>query len=357
MQKLRVGIVGCGEVTQTIHLPTLLRLRDHFEVTALCDISGKVRAGVGAQVPWASQHADGESLLQQSHVDAVLVANPHALHAETALCALAAGKHVLVEKPLCTSIEEADRLEAAARASGAVVQVGYMRRYAASFLEATAMIIPLRERVRLARFHDVVGRNSAIVDSTSNVIRDTAVPEAARAHAESIELAGLHSLRGSTDAPFPNVFSMLLGLGSHDLSAMRELLGMPRAVLYAAQRSEGRYLAAAFDYGHFVTEFTAAVDELPRYDTYFEVFTDDRVIRVDYDTPYVLNLPARLSVTSFNDPAGVMTQSSFPTRQDAFESEWLAFHGSVSTGQQPKTGIDDARHDLLLIRDMMAAMA
>jgi len=47
MTRLRVGIVGCGEVVQLIHLPTLQSLRDRFEVTASCDVSAHVRSGVG----------------------------------------------------------------------------------------------------------------------------------------------------------------------------------------------------------------------------------------------------------------------------------------------------------------------
>jgi predicted dehydrogenase len=264
---------------------------------------------------------------------------------------------VLIEKPMCMTLEEADQLEGRAAASGSIVQVGYMRRYAAAFLEAAAIIVPQRDRIRFARFNDIIGNNSAIVDSTARVVRDAELPVAAREHLRERETAGLLAMHGSAAAPFPNVFSMLLGLGSHDLSAMRELLGMPQGILYAAERSDGRYLSAAFDYGHFVAEFAAGVDNLPRYETYIEIFTDDQVIRVDYDTPYVLNVPARLTIAASAAPAGVAKQVSFPTRQDSFENEWLAFHDSICSEQQPKTSIRDARNDLLIVRDVMRKMA
>src|SRR5260221_3548385 len=127
---VRVGIVGCGEVAQIIHLPTLRELPDRFQVTALCDVSRAVLDGVGDTWGVARRFVDYRDLVASPEVDAVLVANPHVLHAEVALAAMAAGKHVLIEKPMCIAIEEADTLIAAQQRSGMVAQVGYIRRYA-----------------------------------------------------------------------------------------------------------------------------------------------------------------------------------------------------------------------------------
>ena len=70
----------------------------------------------------------------------VLVANPNAFHAEVTLDAIAAGKHVLVEKPMCVTRREADQIVAAQKKSNVVVQVGYMRRYAPAFLEGCQVV-------------------------------------------------------------------------------------------------------------------------------------------------------------------------------------------------------------------------
>ena len=127
---VRVGVVGCGEVSQTIHLPTLRDLPDLFEVTALCDVSGRVLDQVGAQWASAKRFGDHKSLVRDSGVDAVLIANPHVYHAEVALDAMAAGKHVLVEKPMCVNLREAEALIERKSQYGVVAQVGFMRRYA-----------------------------------------------------------------------------------------------------------------------------------------------------------------------------------------------------------------------------------
>jgi predicted dehydrogenase len=146
-------------------------------------------------------------------------------------------------------------------------------------------------------------------------------------------------------------------LGSHDISAMRELIGAPQGILYAAQRSGGRVITAAFDYGGFVCQFETGVDRIARFDAHLEVHTPDEILRVDYDTPYVRHLPARLTVTRGVDPAGMSVETRFSTRSDSFVAEWRAFHANISNGTRPKTSIEDARNDLVLFKEMVARMA
>src|SRR5262249_38794253 len=125
MQRLRIGIVGCGEVTQIMHLPSLAQLAEQFAVAALCDVSDTVLQTVGAQWPVLKPFRDSHDLVAQNDVATVLVANPDAYHAEVALAAIAAGKHVLIEKPMCMTLREADAIASAQQQAGVTVQVGY----------------------------------------------------------------------------------------------------------------------------------------------------------------------------------------------------------------------------------------
>jgi predicted dehydrogenase len=158
---------------------------------------------------------------------------------------------------------------------------------------------------------------------------------------------------GSGDPALVKVYGQLLGLVSHDISAMRELFGRPHRVLHAWWRHGGIYLGATYDYGDFVAEVTSGVDEVPRYDTYLEVFAEDRVIRVDYAPPYVRHVPARLTVTRPADPSGVETIIAFTSRADPFVTEWRAFHRAIQTGTLPKASITDSREDLELFAEIM----
>ena len=355
MQPLRIGIVGCGEVSQIIHLPTLTQLHQQFEVTALCDVSGAVLEAVGEQWRVARRLADYRDLVRLREVDAVLVANPDAYHADVTLAALAAGKHVLVEKPMCLTLREADQVAEAQARTGLAVQVGYMRRYAPAFLEA-CRLLPSLGAVRLARVHDVIGYNHLIIQGTSRVVRSQDVPEPVRQEGQARREVLLREAIGEAPADLYRAYGLLLGLSSHDLSAMRELLGRPRGVLHAAQRQGGNYLTAAFDYGDFVCQFETGVDAIPRFDAHLEVYCQERVLRVQYDTPYVRNLPIRLMVTEANGQGGVSERVELPAWGDAFVGEWQAFYHGATEGQPPKTSPADFREDLELFAAMIAHM-
>ena len=91
MDRLRVGIVGCGEVTQIVHLPSIAQLPGRFVVTALCDVSRKVLDAVGDRWQVANRYTDYHALAESPDVDVVLVANPNAYHAPVTLAAVRAG--------------------------------------------------------------------------------------------------------------------------------------------------------------------------------------------------------------------------------------------------------------------------
>jgi predicted dehydrogenase len=352
---LRVGIVGCGEAAQIIHLPALAQLPDRFRVTALCDVSHAVLNGVAERWNVAARHTDAADLIARADVDVVLIANPHVHHAEVAILAMNAGKHIMIEKPVCLTLEDADRLVEIQARTQVIAQVGYMRRYAPAFLEAVSLI-PSRGEIRRARVHDVIGQNALIVGSTSHVFRGNDIPSDLLARGVQLHQEQITSAIGEVSPDVARAYLLLLALGSHDTSAMRELIGTPRGVLFAAQRWEGRFIAAALDYGSFVCEFAIGVDQIGRMDAYLEVDIGSKMIRVEYDTPYIRNLPARLVVTEPDAVVGLRHTTSFATRQDAFVLEWQVFHDNVTTRRVPKTSLIDAREDLALFGAIARAM-
>jgi predicted dehydrogenase len=354
--RLRVGFVGCGEVTQIMHWPSLYQLPDQFEVTALCDVSPLILEQLGKLWNVGALTTDHRELVTRHDVDAVLVANPNAFHAQVTLDAIAASKHVLVEKPMCVTRREADQIVAAQKNSQVVVQVGYMRRYAPAFLEGCEAVKALKE-IKFARVRDFLGANSLIVHPTSRVIRDEHLPKSVKMDAKLRDKALVDEALGrQSSAALRRAYAVMLGLSSHDLSAMRELIGMPNKVLFAVQRSGGRYLAAAFDYGPFVCQFETGIDEIARFDAHLEVYGNQKVIRIQYNTPYVRNMPIRLFVTEDNGGSGVTSLESHPAWGDPFVAEWKAFYDNITKKRAPKTGPSDFVHDLELFAEMAQLM-
>jgi predicted dehydrogenase len=354
MQRVRVGLVGCGEVAQIMHLPSLRQLDDRFSVTAAADVSGTVVHGVGEQwgIPPSRRLRDWREVVGSDDVDAVLITCPNAYHAEIAIAALEAGKHVLVEKPMALTRHDAEDVVAAQQRTGLVVQVGYMRRYAPAFLEACRLVSEM-DAVRLARVRNVLCLNEMIGDQAVNVIRAADLPPEllARAAADQDELLREELGPDAGDEALHTYF-FLLSLCTHDFSAMRDLIGRPRRLLYATRRN-GRvsaFMTMAFDYGDFVCHYEAGFDELPRVEQDLQVYASDRVVNVAFDTTYVRNKPVRLTVTEAVGRVGTERRVLTPSWEDPFVSEWRAFHASVVDGSPVRASAADALLDIELCR-------
>jgi predicted dehydrogenase len=338
-----------------MHLASLRYLSDLFEVTAVCDVSRTVVDRVGDDWNVPARLVDPAAAVALEEVDAVLVATPDAHHSAVALDAIAAGKHVLVEKPLCLTLREVDAIAAAQEQADVVVQVGYMRRYAPAFLRAVEAVAGLDE-IRLARVQHVLGLNRLVVAPTSRVATADDVPQAVLEEGRDLRLSLLAEATGGAPAEIQAAYSLLLSLASHDLSAMRELLGRPKGVLYAGTWHDGWYVTAALDYGTFVCHFAAGFDRIPRVDAAIEVFGERRVVEVRFDASHVRNLPVRVTVTDASETGGVDVRTIHPSWGDPFVEEWRAFHGHVTQGTRTKTSPADFREDLELCRDLAGAM-
>jgi predicted dehydrogenase len=115
---LRVGVVGCGVGRQ--HVAAFQSLPSQFQVTALCDVDQEKARAVAANAgPGVLRIAtDMAELCRMDEVDVVDICTPPHLHYEQSLQALAAGKHVICEKPLARSLRQVDELIAAEAQSG-----------------------------------------------------------------------------------------------------------------------------------------------------------------------------------------------------------------------------------------------
>src|SRR5713101_4108335 len=177
MTRIKLGVVGLGEVAQVIHLPILQDHSDKFEIAAICDISQELLSALGERYNVLAEHryTDYTNMAGQSDLDAVFVLNSDEYHTDTALAAIQHGKHVLIEKPLCLTRQEAESIIKARDKAGVQVMVGYMRRYAPAFVEA-AEHIRMLEKINYARVRDIIGQNSQFVAQSSVVLRPGDIP-------------------------------------------------------------------------------------------------------------------------------------------------------------------------------------
>lgn len=138
MEKLRVGVIGCGSIARHRHLPEYAA-NPHVEIVAVCDIVEE-RAIEMAEKYGAKAYTDYEKLLDAQETDVISVCLPNYLHAPVTISALKAGNHVLCEKPMATSRDEALAMIQAAKESGKKLMIAHNQRFVASHKKAKALL-------------------------------------------------------------------------------------------------------------------------------------------------------------------------------------------------------------------------
>jgi len=128
MAPLNIGIIGCGKIAQVRHIPEyaanpLARLYGFF------DRSRDRAAQAAAVAPGAVVYDSWRTLLDDPAIDAVSICTANTSHAEIAIEALKAGKHVLLEKPMATTLDDCERVVEAAQSSGCLLMIDHNQRF------------------------------------------------------------------------------------------------------------------------------------------------------------------------------------------------------------------------------------
>lgn len=124
---LKVGVIGVGSISAQ-HIKPYLENKG-VELVALCDINEQRLTEKGILYSVTELYTDYRALLQNKEIDAVSICTWNNTHAEISIAALEADKHVLVEKPLSMTVDEALAVQKAADKTGKVMQVGFVRRH------------------------------------------------------------------------------------------------------------------------------------------------------------------------------------------------------------------------------------
>lgn len=132
--RLGLGVIGAGEFATGTLLPILARHRDRFSLTGIASRQGVSATSVARQFDVPRAMTDASVLFDDPDTEAVLIGTRHHLHGTQVLQALTAGRHVFVEKPLCLTADELDRIEGfysdRADDGGPVLMTGFNRRFA-----------------------------------------------------------------------------------------------------------------------------------------------------------------------------------------------------------------------------------
>ncbi|MFE5318461.1 Gfo/Idh/MocA family protein [Paenibacillus sp. NPDC056579] len=129
-KELRVGIIGCGGIAHAKHMPSLAKLPQVSLAAFANRTEAKARQASSAFGSTDAQiYTDYRQLLEDRTIDVVHVCTANDSHAEIAIAALDAGKHVMCEKPMARTTEDARRMVEAAKRSGKKLTISYNNRY------------------------------------------------------------------------------------------------------------------------------------------------------------------------------------------------------------------------------------
>lgn len=356
MQRLRIGLVGAGLVGQSEHAFYLWEERERFDFAALADPSPAVRAAMGARYAIPELHADIDGLLS-CQLDAVVIAAPDPYHPALAIAALDAGLHVMCEKPLALTVEACDRIAAARDRAGRVLQVAYMKRYDPAYRRALELLPKRVEEIKLISVEVNDPDHEPFVGHLPMVWPDD-LPQALRDRSRAESAAQLREAVGAT---LSAAAARALGGGFlsslvHDLAVVRGMLrhlgaDLPETAETGAFFDDGRGVELAFALpGDGRVRMTHLnLPGVPDYRERISAYCSDRIIELEFPSPYLRHLPTRLTVRRRSGDTGLETEEHRASYEEAFREELRAFH-AAACGQAPiLTGAEEARADVALL--------
>ncbi|BDX32876.1 oxidoreductase [Mycobacterium antarcticum] len=344
--RLRVGVVGAGVIARVMHLNYLRELSDRYEVVALCDISEENAGNNAERYHIPKTFTDWRLMLEDADIDAVFILTSGS-HAPIAVAAAKAGKHILVEKPMCFSVAEGMEMKAAADEAGVTLMVAYPKRYDPAYerFRQLAMNVVEPRLLRVTTFESpflpYIGHYALAPVAP--------IPDDAIANFTAETQASITRAIGEAN-PFlrEEYHLVLLDTLVHELNTVRGVLGEPTSLEYVDMQSG--QLTVILKFG----ELSVAINwmDLPgitRYGMEFALYGPQQRVTLTFPSPFLRSAPATVEIIEGDEGTTKSRSiSEITSYESAFKLELEAFHRCVVSGDAPATSAEDAIHDLAL---------
>ena len=351
MTRLKVGIAGCGLVTQVEHLPNLLALPRLFEVVAIADPSATVRTALSERHNVRAFESAAEMMV--SGLDALVIATPDSYHADLAVAALERGLHVFSEKPLSYDVADISRIRAARDKADRIVQVGYMKRFDPAYRRLRDMLSKVTSPLRAVTV-DVLDSDAAPFVAHHNLVLPNDIPQALVDEGRTRRAAQVKSAVGSDADPlvsrgFAGPYSSSL---VHDLNLVQGLLevttariGKPVGAAFIAGDGGG-YLSAKLEpVDGLVTMTWVATPRLAYYSERISMIFDDRNFELRFPSPYLNHHPTQL-IERRADGHRLEEIHHRPSYAEPFVEELKGWHAAITEGAPVVNTVEQAATDM-----------
>ena len=355
MAPLRIGMIGSGAIAQVHHLPNLAILKDLFSVEMLCDLSPQLAQTVAEEYHVPRHTGDWRELLA-ADLDAVILCHTDP-KTEIAVAAFAEGKHVFIEKPICFSLQEADKIIAAQQAAGTVGQAGYMKVYDPAF-EAAECEAQSMGPIRFVQIHHLHTNNSHHLAHFRLHRSDPAdLPAAEVEKTRAAREDAIREAIGEVPDDIKSAFGHLSGSMIHDLYGLRHLMGVPEKIVSTEIWYDGWGISTILAYagGARCSATWAELKDVRDFKETLEVCGDDRRILLSYPTGFSRGILSTLEMQTLDSTGEAITQRPAIAWESAFVRELRHFHTCITENKTPRTPLDEARHDIALVIDIIKA--
>ncbi len=345
---MQIGIVGCGVVAQTMHIPHVVELPG-VELAALCDPAADRLATLADRYNVPGRYEDVTAMLaDRPPLDAVIVLSPMQHHAAAVEQTLEAGVHTLVEKPLAASPAEAARLAALADASEAVAMVAYMKRYAPAFERARTEIAAL-DRIDLVTAYDVDPDHGRILEDVYDLVPGE-LPAELLAESEAKREADSLAAIDSEDPELAAAYAWHLEHICHDVNLLHALFGSVTTIEHATLGD--RYLTATIRFEDDVTcLLTSGNSDRPWFEDWIRVDTPEGELTLEYFNPFIKNDPATLRSREWSTGDGRSDTTYRGPPREPFKRELERFVACCRGTTSVQTTFDEAVADVRLVAD------
>jgi predicted dehydrogenase len=335
---LGIGFVGAGMVGQVGHIANYVGLPD-CRVIALAELRPRLGRMAAARFGIPRVYESHHELLKDKEVEAVIVVTRPAAHGPIVLDALQAGRHVLSEKPMSHTVEQALRLVQAAKSKNLRYAVGFMKRHDAGAQQAKALLDGLRESGELGRI--VLVRAYCFGGEFRCGTSDFVMTEEARPD-------GLATWPSAPDWIPPDSvpdYVSFLNVFIHDLNILRFLVGSdPEVTAVDFRRRNGRLVMMNF--GAFPAILEMAEMTSHDWQEGVEVLFERGRLTLQFPSPMLRNVPARVQLMRAAErQETLMLQSPWSW---AFRRQAEAFVADVAGGREPLASGLDSVGDLRL---------
>lgn len=351
MNRVKIGVVGCGAIAQVHHLPNLTALPEQFEVTVVCDISPGAAEYVAKRYHIPKYVSDYRDLLA-ADVEAVLLCQSDP-KTGAAVATFEAGKHLFIEKPMCFSRQEAEAISAAKQRSGKVGQVGYMKVYDPAFEYAKGEVESM-DNIQFIQVNHLHPDNSLHVRQFQ-VERFDDLPAGAVEALQTARKAARLEAIGEVPPPVERAFFLLAGSMIHDLYGMRTMLGQPSEVVSADIWREGRAITITLAYPNGARCVASWVDlsNLWDFKETLEIYGDDKRVIVSYPTGFARGILSTVTVQGVDGRGVTYRLEPAIDWESAFRRELRHFHDCIVNDRPCRTPVESARDDIALIIDII----